>query len=79
MDHKPLYDQLAKREFAAFLRETARRMLETSVVRDLGVTAEVPFRSSGPHRHPGWEFLPGRFKNVSPAAVEPHVSLDLLG
>jgi hypothetical protein len=37
MDYKPFYDQLAKREFAAFMRETARRLLETLVIRVLGV------------------------------------------
>ena len=37
MDYKPFYDQLAKREFATFMRETARRLLETLVIRVLGV------------------------------------------
>ena len=37
MDYKPFYDQLAKREFAVFMRETARGLLETLVIRVLGV------------------------------------------
>ena len=37
MGYKPFYDQLAKREFAGFMRETARGLLETLVIRVLGV------------------------------------------
>ncbi|MGH8564031.1 MAG: hypothetical protein ACREXW_08030 [Gammaproteobacteria bacterium] len=45
MDYKPFYDQLAKREFAGFMRETARRLLETLVIRVLGMHRGVPSRS----------------------------------
>jgi hypothetical protein len=37
VDYKPFYDQLAKREFCRVMRETARRLLETLVIRVLGV------------------------------------------
>ena len=45
MDYKPFYDQLAKREFATFMRETARRLLETLVIRVLGVAPGGASRS----------------------------------
>jgi len=43
MDYKPFYDQLAKREFAGFMRETACRLLETLVIRVLGVASGGAF------------------------------------
>ena len=80
MDYKPFYDQLAKREFATFMRETARRLLETLVIRVLGVApggAFSEFRriviqdgSSFAIKDALKEVFPGRFKKVKPAAVE---------
>ena len=88
MDYKPFYDQLAKREFATFMRETARRLLETLVIRVLGVApggAFSEFRriviqdgSSFAIKDALKEVFPGRFKKVKPAAVELHATLDLL-
>ena len=88
MDYKPFYDQLAKREFATFMRETARRLLETLVIRVLGVApggAFSEFRriviqdgSSFAIKDALKEVFPGRFKKVKPAAVELHTTLDLL-
>ena len=88
MDYKPFYDQLAKREFAGFMRETARRLLETLVVRVLGMPqggAFSEFRriviqdgSSFAIKDALKEVFPGRFKEVKPAAVELHATLDLL-
>ena len=79
MDYKPFYDQLAKREFATFMRETARRLLETLVIRVLGVApggAFSEFRriviqdgSSFAIKDALKEVFPGRFKKVKPAAV----------
>ena len=88
MDYKPFYDQLAKREFAVFMRETARGLLETLVIRVLGVApggAFSEFRriviqdgSSFAIKDALKEVFPGRFKKVKPAAVELHATLDLL-
>ncbi|MCA1604570.1 MAG: IS4 family transposase, partial [Acidobacteria bacterium] len=88
MDYKPFYDQLAKREFAGFMRETARRLLEALVVRVLGMPqggAFSEFRriviqdgSSFAIKDALKEVFPGRFKKVKPAAVELHTTLDLL-
>jgi len=88
MDYKPFYDQLAKREFAVFMGETARRLLETLVLRVLGVApggAFSEFRriliqdgSSFAIKEALKEVFPGRFKKVKPAAVELHATLDLL-
>jgi hypothetical protein len=88
MDYKPFYDQLAKREFAGFMRETARRLLETLVIRVLGMpqgSAFSEFRriviqdgSSFAIKDALKEVFPGRFKKVKPAAVELHATLDLL-
>ncbi|MGH8489164.1 MAG: IS4 family transposase [Gammaproteobacteria bacterium] len=87
MDYKPFYDQLSKREFAPFMRETARRLLETLVIRVLGVAPEGAFSefrriviqdgSSFAIKDVLKEIFPGRFKKVSPAAVEIHATLDL--
>ena len=78
MDYKPFYDQLAKREFAGFMRETARRLLETLVIRVLGMPqggAFSEFRriviqdgSSFAIKDALKEVFPGRFKKVKPAA-----------
>jgi Transposase DDE domain len=88
MDYKPFYDQLAKREFATFMRETARRLLETLVIRVLGVAPRGAFSefrriviqdgSSFAIKDALKEVFPGRFKKVKPAAVELHATLDLL-
>jgi len=88
MDYKPFYDQLAKRAFAVFMRETARGLLETLVIRVLGVApggAFSEFRriviqdgSSFAIKDALKEVFPGRFKKVKPAAVELHATLDLL-
>ncbi|MCA1602419.1 MAG: IS4 family transposase [Acidobacteria bacterium] len=88
MEYKPFYDQLAKREFAGFMRETARRLLETLVIRVLGMPqggAFSEFRriviqdgSSFAIKDALKEVFPGRFKKVKPAAVELHTTLDLL-
>ena len=45
MDYKPFYDQLAKREFAVFMRETARGLLETLVIECSAWRREAPSRS----------------------------------
>ena len=45
IEYKPFYDQLAKREFAAFMRETARRLLETLVIVCSALRREAPSRS----------------------------------
>ena len=37
MVYKPFYDQLTKRKFAVFMRKMARQLLETLVIRVLGV------------------------------------------
>ncbi|MGH8581334.1 MAG: IS4 family transposase [Gammaproteobacteria bacterium] len=87
MDYKPFYDQLSKRAFAPFMRETARRLLETLVIRVLGVASGGAFSefrriviqdgSSFAIKDALKEVFPGRFKKVSPAAVEIHATLDL--
>jgi len=87
MDYKPFYNQLAKREFAPFMRETARRVLETLVIRVLAPTPGGAFSefsriviqdgSSFAINDALKEVFPGRFKKVSPAAVELHTTLNL--
>ena len=70
------------------MRETARGLLETLVIRVLGVApggAFSEFRriviqdgSSFAIKDALKEVFPGRFKKVKPAAVELHATLDLL-
>lgn len=88
MDYKPVYDQLAKREFATFMRETTRGLLESLVVKVLGVPQGGVFSefrriviqdgSSFAIKDALKEVFPGRFKKIKPAAVELHATLDLL-
>ena len=70
------------------MRETARRLLETLVIRVLGVAPRGAFSefrriviqdgSSFAIKDALKEVFPGRFKKVKPAAVELHATLDLL-
>lgn len=83
-----LYDQLCKRECAAFMRATARGLLESLVIRVLWVALGGAF--SELRRiviHDGSTFaikgalkqvFRGRFTKVKPAAVGLHATLDRL-
>jgi Transposase DDE domain len=86
--YKPFHNQLAKGQFATFMRELASRMLEALVVKVLEVGREGAFTefrriviqdgSSFAVKDVLARHYPGRFRTVSPAAVELHVTLDLL-
>ena len=86
--YKPFHNQLAKRQFADFMRELASRMLEALVVKVLEVGRKGAFAefrriviqdgSSFAVKDVLARHYPGRFRTVSPAAVELHVTLDLL-
>lgn len=86
--YKPCHKQLAKWRFADFMRERLALMLEQWVVRVLGAPqggAWAEFRhiliqdgSSFGVKEALTRYYPGRFKRHGPAAVELHVTLDLL-
>jgi hypothetical protein len=86
--YKPFHNQLAKWSFATFMRELASQLLEALVVKVLKVGrggAFAEFRriviqdgSSFAVKDVLARHYPGRFRTVSPAAVELHVTLDLL-
>lgn len=87
--YKPFHNQLAKWRFGEFMRELAGTVLEQCVVRVLGASAKGPFGeferiviqdgSSFAVKEALSHYWPGRFKSKGPAAVELHVTMDLLG
>jgi hypothetical protein len=88
MTSKAFYNQWAKSRFADFMRATAARLIGEMTLKVLGfakgrVVAEfrhlVLQDGSSFAIHDGWRaVLPGRFKEVKPAAVEIHTTMDLL-
>ena len=86
--YKPFHNQLSKRGFAEFMRACVERLVEKLVLNVLKIKeghAFSEFRriviqdgSSFAVKDSLGDVFPGRFKRVSPAAVELHVSMDLL-
>jgi hypothetical protein len=86
--YKPFHNQLAKRQFADFMRTLVSTLLEGLVVRVLSFGPQGPFSefsriviqdgSSFAIKDVLKTVFPGRFTKVRPAAVELHVTLDLL-
>jgi len=86
--YKPFHNQLAKCRFGDFMREVVASMLEHWVVRVLrakpgGAFGEftrivIQDGSSFGLKDTLAAIYPGRFKSKGPAAVELHVSMDLL-
>ena len=86
--YKPFHNQLAKGRFGPFMRALVARMLEHWVVRVLEVKPGGAFAefeqiviqdgSSFALKDALATYYPGRFKRSSPAAVELHVTMDLL-
>jgi len=88
VQYKPFHNQLAKRQFPAFMRLNCERFLEHLACEALHFSDNSPFASfehialqdgtSFALKPTLSEYFPGRFTKVSPAAVELHVTLDLL-
>lgn len=86
--YKPFHNQLAKWRFADFMRELVSVILTQWVVRVLGAGTRGTFSefgriviqdgSSFAVKAALREHYPGRFKSKGPAAVELHVTMDLL-
>ena len=86
--YKPFHNQLAKRQFADFMRELACKVIERWTVRVLEAQPGGAFSEFGRILiQDGSSFAvhdalskhyPGRFRPRSPAAVELHVTMDLL-
>ena len=86
--YKPFHNQLSKRGFAQFMRACVERLLEKLVLNVLKVKEGQAFSefrriviqegSSFAVKDSLSDVFPGRFRRVSPAAVELHVSMDLL-
>ena len=86
--YKPFHNQLSKRGFAEFMRACVERLMEKLVLKVLRVKEGQAFSefqriviqdgSSFAVKDCLRDVFPGRFKRVSPAAVELHVSMDLL-
>ena len=86
--YKPFHNQLSKRGFAEFMRACVVRLVGKLVLTVLKVKEGHGFSefrriviqdgSSFAIKDSLRDVFPGRFKRVSPAAVELHVSMDLL-
>jgi Transposase DDE domain len=86
--YKPFHNQLSKRGFGEFMGACVERLVEKLVLNVLKIKeghAFSEFRriviqdgSSFAVKDSLRDVFPGRFKRVSPAAVELHVSMDLL-
>jgi hypothetical protein len=86
--YKPFHNQLAKSRFGDFMRELVEKMLEQWVVKvleakkesALGVFRQIVIQdgSSFAVNEALSTCYPGRFKSCGPAAVELHVTMDLL-
>ena len=88
VQYKPFHNQLAKANFSEFMRHLFVTLLEQLANRALSFDSDSPF-SRFKHIilqdgtsfavHPALQdTYPGRFRTISPAAVELHVSMDLL-
>jgi len=88
VQYKPFHNQLAKRQFPDFMRLICERFLEHMACEALNFSDKSPFAcfehialqdgTSFALKSTLSEYFPGRFTKVSPAAVELHVTLDLL-
>lgn len=88
VQYKPFHNQLAKRSFPEFMRLLCSALMHKLSSDVLGFDKESPFaRFKHIVLHDGSSFAlksslrdeyPGRFTHVSPAAVELHVTLELL-
>jgi len=86
--YKPFHNQLAKPTFPAFMRTLYERLMGELTTEVLRFRPESPFArlahitvhdgTSYALKHTLKRVFPGRFRTVSPAAVELHVTLDLL-
>ena len=86
--YKPFYNQLAKRQFPDFMRLLCERIMNEFTESCLVFVKESPFKQfSKILIHDGSSFglksglkdnFPGRFTTIKPAAVELHVTMDLL-
>lgn len=86
--YKPFHNQLSKPAFADFMRHAAEYLLETMIQKSLtpplkGVFSEferilLQDGSSFAVKDELASVYPGRFHKISPAAVELHVTYDLL-
>lgn len=88
VQYKPFHNQLAKKQFPEFMRLVCEQFMEHLAVEALRFSCDSPFaRFERIELQDGTSFavkstlskhFPGRFTKVSPAAVELHVTLDLL-
>lgn len=86
--YKPFYNQLSKRQFPMFMRRICERLMNQFTERSLMFQDDNPFHQfSRILVHDGSSFgiksglkdvFPGRFTALKPAAVELHVTMDLL-
>ncbi|MCA1607520.1 MAG: IS4 family transposase, partial [Acidobacteria bacterium] len=88
VQYKPFHNQLAKSTFPLFMRSLCEHVMGRLTTEVLRFTPKSPFaRFTHITIHDGTSFavkstlkktFPGRFTKVSPAAVELHVSMELL-
>lgn len=88
VSYKPFHNQLSKEEFPKMMEAVALEMLRKLIVKTLRIKRGAPFSefseimiqdgSSFAVKDNLSKIFPGRFTTVSPAAVELHVTMNLL-
>lgn len=88
VEYKPFHNQLIKKEFPELMRQILNKLLNSFAMQALSFDKESPFAQfSSILLQDGSSFainpklakdFPGRFTRYNPAAVELHVTLDLL-
>lgn len=88
VQYKPFHKQLAKRSFPEFMSQLCANLMNKLTDKVLGFKEDSPFaRFRAIYLHDGSSFslkdslqksFPGRFTKISPAAVELHVTMELL-
>jgi len=89
VQYKPFHNQLAKKQFPEYMRMMCERVLVQLAGEALHFSHDSPFArfksivlqdgTSFAVKSTLSQYFPGRFTQVSPAGVELHVTLDLLG
>jgi hypothetical protein len=88
VQYKPFHNQLAKRSFPEFMSKLCANLMNKLADKVMGFKTDSPFaRFRAIYLHDGSSFalkdslqksFPGRFTKISPAAVELHVTMELL-
>lgn len=88
IEYKPFHNQLRKKQFPEFMRRLCERIMDEFQLNVLSFSEDSPFKqfekilihdgSSFALKSTLQQHFPGRFNTIKPAAVELHVTMNLL-